>query len=318
MILLSGIFSYISNQLNSVSNISLNLRDGIRLIGVFVCFSSIILSRNEISVKLIKFIIFTTLAIGLITSFLKENIIIAGINRIYPFSTGIHTSAYTIALIILLLIYFRKVFLLSNITLFILIVVSIYLLYGYNVRSSYLLLFICFISEIFFGKTKQGNLKIFLLINFIILVFLTILFLNFDINDNQILKINEFSSGRVFNLFERINLFIDRDLFSKIVGSGSGSDLIYTSVWWWEEKDSHNDVFKFLWEYGVLGLFSLLLWFVIIIRLSPNLFPIVISIYTISLISNGLLTRPSISFLLFSIMALSINRSYLISNKNAQ
>ena len=77
MILLSGIFSYISNQLNSVSNISLNLRDGIRLIGVFVCFSSIILSRNEISVKLIKFIIFTTLAIGLITSFLKENIIIA-------------------------------------------------------------------------------------------------------------------------------------------------------------------------------------------------------------------------------------------------
>ena len=287
-----------------------SIREGLRLLGVFIAFLSILLNKNEISEKMIKFFIVLTILTAFMATIFYEDVIIGGITRNYPFSTGIHSSAYSISLILILLIHFKKYSQISNIIFYLLILICIYLISGYKVRSSIFLILIFIFIELVFKKFPN-KFYLFLLFNFLIFISILIFFYFFDQNKDFYIYVNEVSSGRVFNLYERIQDFFTRDLVSMIIGTGPGTDLIFTEVWWWSEKDSHSDIFKFMWEFGIFGLICLLWWFRMIINLSSVLFSTILAVYSISLISNGLMTRPSISFLVFIIIALQYKKIYM-------
>lgn len=108
----------------------------------------------------------------------------------------------------------------------------------------------------------------------------------------------ELSSGRTSAYEERFDLIIGRPALELLFGTGPGSELLPSTVWWWEPKNSHNDFIDLTIQIGLIGLvlFVLLLsvtWCV----LDETRIPLFVMFVTSSLVSNGLLARPFVAVL---------------------
>jgi hypothetical protein len=110
------------------------------------------------------------------------------------------------------------------------------------------------------------------------------------------------ASGRLANYAQRLSLLGERSLAALLVGTGPGTDLLRTDIWWWDEKDSHSDLLRLLWEGGIVGLLAVLaFWGLVLLREGRALLPLVLALLVSSAISNAFLTRPNAAFLLFAV-----------------
>ncbi|WP_118138411.1 hypothetical protein [Oceanicella sp. SM1341] len=106
------------------------------------------------------------------------------------------------------------------------------------------------------------------------------------------------SSGRVAVWAERLDLLATRSWDMLLVGSGAGSDLRSSAVWWWEEKNSHNDLLGLVIEHGVIGLAGFLALFALALRgAGPRAVAVLLAVLVMGAVSNGLLARPLAGFL---------------------
>lgn len=213
------------------------------------------------------------------------------------FFSGIHTHNYVLVYLFIAISFFlyRKQ---SYIALLIFLILSIaFLYYGYNVRTPimvyliYCLALVYLISDIF--KVLIIKISVFLPLA---------VFFFFLITD-----INELSSGRLDMYSEKIKQLSEYNVIDWAFGKGSGSDLIYTDVWWWDKKGAHSDLLTFIVENGILYFILFLYFFVKLLIYNNKLNLIYISILLgclfSSTISNGVFTRPIAGYIFFMLLA---------------
>lgn len=108
----------------------------------------------------------------------------------------------------------------------------------------------------------------------------------------------EFSSGRTSAYTERIALLLNRPGPEMIIGTGPGSEVQTSSVWWWSAKNSHNDFIDIAIQAGFTGLAILVaLLYLPSIRMDRVQLPLYVAFFASSLISNGLIGRPFLAML---------------------
>lgn len=116
------------------------------------------------------------------------------------------------------------------------------------------------------------------------------------------------SSGRTSAYEERLELIVHRPTPELLFGTGPGSEVLPSTVWWWEAKNSHNDFIDLTIQIGLVGLalFALLLavmWRV----LDEARIPLYVMFVMSSLFSNGLLARPYIAVLFLAVALVPSN-----------
>jgi O-antigen ligase len=115
----------------------------------------------------------------------------------------------------------------------------------------------------------------------------------------------QLSSGRTIAYGERLDLIGDRPFLELLFGTGPGSEVLPSTVWWWEPKNSHNDFIDLAIQIGLVGLTLFVLLLAIIWRaLDETRIPLYVMFVMSSLFSNGLLARPYIAvlFLAFALI----------------
>jgi hypothetical protein len=123
-------------------------------------------------------------------------------------------------------------------------------------------------------------------------------------------SLDDFGSGRLSNYAERGHALALRDGAALLFGSGPGTDWMVTSVWGVEAKDAHSDFLHYFWEGGLWAVAALGVYLLGILRLAPAVLAAPLgALAATSLLSNALLARPNVAFLLFALAALLVARS---------
>ena len=111
-------------------------------------------------------------------------------------------------------------------------------MFGWGVRTiliSFLLFHILYYLSIKnIGNPFSNFLKIFITLLVLIVILLQTNIISFD-------NIDLVSSGRISMYYEKFSLIRNFSITEVLLGKGFGSDLIFTDVWWWDTKGSHND-----------------------------------------------------------------------------
>jgi hypothetical protein len=132
-----------------------------------------------------------------------------------------------------------------------------------------------------------------------ILVVLSVLAFSGDVN------LAEVSSGRTSAYEERLELISGRPALEFLFGTGPGSEVLPSTIWWWEAKNSHNDFIDLTIQMGVVGVALFLLVLLAAGRvLGVDGLPLYAMFVASSLFSNGLLSRPFVAvlFLAFALV----------------
>lgn len=232
---------------------------------------------------------------------------LAGIQRLAIFAGGeggVHPSAYATACFFLtLLVLWRAKVGLRWITLLILGLLA-YVLFKYQVRTVWLMLAIFAGINALYWLSRRSILLLVAGIGAALLAAVMILL----VMSNSRFDVGRFSSGRTLIYAERLEVISSRGPIELLFGSGSGTDKMRgVSAWRWGEKNSHNDFMTVTIELGLVGLIGFLLMIAAALAaLPPTRKGWVIMIITSSLVSNGVLVRPTIGAPLILIAFLSL------------
>jgi len=226
---------------------------------------------------------------------------------------GVHTSSYILlsSFFILFTIYFKNQ---NNFKIKLFYITYIILCFymfsiGWAVRTILLSIILFFYLYFFSFKINKGPIKSFTFLFVLILIILLILN-TFNLFNFQ--NLDQFSSGRLSMYKEKLILISNFSLKEFFLGKGYGSDLIFSQVWWWAEKGSHNDYITLFYENGILFMIIFLillnkLYKLLSTNIEKSLF--IIILFT-SFISNGFLTRPIAMYVIIL--------SFLILKKNSK
>lgn len=107
------------------------------------------------------------------------------------------------------------------------------------------------------------------------------------------------ASGRIGVYRERLVLLAFRSWADLLMGTGGGSDLMLTQVWWWEEKGSHNDLLTLVFEYGLgMLVLQLVYWGALFQGFRSRASRCLLAaLFFSSIVSNGIMTRPPVAYL---------------------
>ena len=114
-------------------------------------------------------------------------------------------------------------------------------------------------------------------------------------------------SGRAGAYIYRLELLGHRDFGMHLLGSGIGSDdtVVGAITWRHEAKGSHQDFLTMYWELGLIGLIGLCMFFFGLFRATPPYrLGVFLALIAASLVSNGLVYRPSL--IVLALLALSL------------
>ncbi|WP_374959947.1 hypothetical protein [Gilvibacter sp.] len=176
----------------------------------------------------------------------------------------------------------------------------LFLNFGYQIRSALVFLLV-FMGAMLFSMHKTFQrliLRLVILIPFGLLAFVT-LSPSFDWN--------KYSSGRITMYEEKYEMLQDYTVADFAFGKGKGADFITTRDWWYDEKNSHNDLLTFLVENGLpyTLLFLGLLLSLVVQQRRPRMLVIgvVLGYLATSLLSNGITLRPLAGYIVFTALA---------------
>lgn len=224
------------------------------------------------------------------------------LNWLPAYIGGVHTTAYFVSILGI----WAAVKMISGgkfkVAAFIITITLLLTIFGWGVRSASLLL----VSAIFIYllSLTRPEYRISIIIFFATFTFTLFPFI-------MTLDIDGFSSGRISMYDYKFEQIANRGLLSQLFGSGSGSDLIETDVWW-GVKGAHNDFLTWFIESGLIGLICFVFFLKnFFISLNGKLVKSVfLACLITSLFSNGIIVRP-IPFYLFSLFVI-----YFSSNIN--
>ena len=170
---------------------------------------------------------------------------------------------------------------------------------AYQVRTTWLMVSVFIFTSLFLHLRAQGDNKAMILpIGGIIVALLAFTF-GGEVNYAEV------SSGRTSAYEERLELIAARPPLEFLFGTGPGSEVLPSTIWWWEAKNSHNDFIDLTIQLGVVGLALFLLLLAATWRMLDDVrLPLYMAFVVSSLFSNGLLARPFIAvlFLAFALI----------------
>lgn len=274
--------------------------DAVRFLQPIVLLAFAISLGPSLSPKIIRSCAVVTLGLAAFTALTVAGYYHGGVYRIAPFTggvEGIHSSAHAVFLagIILLTAFLfdekrRWVYAIA-------FVVSLLLMIGYAKRTNLLMLavFVLCWGVILVRLMNGGQLMLALLL--FGLSALLFLVLSFALADAlpEFEALNRFGSGRLAAWADRIEDMFYRGPATLMFGSGPGTDFSTIGIWWWEEKNSHNDYIRIAYEAGALGLVLLLgSLYAVWTKMSYVAVPLFVAFVVSSGISNALLARPAV------------------------
>lgn len=217
---------------------------------------------------------------------------------------GLHSSGYVVTLQLLVIAALWRTGQIATRVAAPIMALAIILVLGYQVRTTWVLLgaFVTASLILKMMETRAGTLLA-LSIGSIVLasaafaLLLIISFMGWD-------ELVEFSSGRMGTYLDRVSLLQNRSTTTLLIGSGPESDVVYSSVWWWEAKNSHNDFLTSLIEAGIIGLVGRFMFLIGMVMHSGRwAVPYVVAIFASSMISNALFGRSMIMPVIFVALA---------------
>lgn len=281
--------------------------EGLRAIEPFLMGVALIAFREKLA--LIPLIIGSSAIAGVAAIIaVLEPAVLLGTYRLHPFISGLHTSAYIISVLTILFVELRRRRRLPRIIAYPLIATSIFLVWGYGVRTAMLVLIVYFSVDVMVWLVTAKRIKLGTAGSIVIIILsVALMFGTFHLSAVGTEELNSFSSGRIYSYLERLDLLANRTFSGLLLGHGPGSDLVTTTVWWWEAKDAHSDLLHILWEGGIVSLWAVFAYFFAIIRLSvrATLAPIS-ALLASSVVSNAILVRPNVAVLFFCVLALKM------------
>lgn len=285
---------------------------GVRQISVFFMFLGILAGRNQISARLLKWIIYIFIASALGHALLLPKEILNFSPRFAPFTAGLHTTGYIIVTLMLATFTLYRQHEVSRKIFIVICGTLIFLIIGNGVRTPILFLIIIIGLQVFRDDRNRSGVSpyLYMVVGFILAV-LSAFFVFGDVNE-----LTQFSSGRIPNYVERLTTIYQRSLPTFLFGTGPGTDLLRTGIWWWDYKDSHSDILKYIWESGLFGALVLAGWFYLGSRYKEGkLFAPFAALALSSCISNAFLVRPNAIFLFFAVICYSLAMKELSEEK---
>lgn len=278
----------------------------VRVISPYVAGVALIVCRHQVSQRLLLWAGLAVCAAGFYTAGAESAVTLNGVLRWRPFSSGLHTSAYVMALLVILALELIRVHRAYRWEFITLLVSSATLLWMYRVRTAIVVTAVYLVFRVVarygFARSRGEALGAVLVTLAVGGLLLAIYSMTLEWQ-----AIDAFSSGRMSNYLERAMLLAQRSISEIIFGTGPGSDRIIVSIWWWDEKDSHSDFLQLFWEGGVVALVSVATYFTHLIAARPRvLLPLGMAVAASSTISNALLARPNVVFLLFCVAAIAL------------
>ncbi|MEY8119485.1 hypothetical protein AB9F26_14675 [Falsihalocynthiibacter sp. BN13B15] len=291
-----GLIGLALEQMSQTQN-QASVLAAVRQLSPYVALIALVICRREISPALLAICAFSILASAALHAVFLPNVFLNNSQRFAPFSTNLHASGYALVGTLLLFWFLYTSERLKPVWFILFALVCLFLLNGNGVRTPILfLLFYLGFEMLLSNPFLRHNRSVILVLCAVTLVAVAAVAMTIDLS-----VFNQFSSGRLSNYGERFDLLNQRDLQTLLFGTGPGSDLLKTSTWWWDEKDSHSDVLKILWGGGVLGLIVFLwFWLLVGLRNQGVLLALSLALLAASCVSNAYLSRPNSAFLLFA------------------
>jgi len=229
----------------------------------------------------------------------------AGILRPQPFSgeDAVHSSSYIVCAAFLGLVLMRVRREIGWFAFCLLGLPLLGLLLAYQVRTTWVMTLVFFAVLLFQAIRRGTTRRMFsaMLGMGLAACILMLLALTFFYLPN--LDVTELSSGRTSTYAERFSMLAERSAGQLLFGGGLGSDMFYSSIWWWAAKDSHNDLLSITIEQGLVGLLMVFIILGVSLRHANSLqVAVLLSFVSGSLISNALLSRPMPAVLFLAIM----------------
>jgi hypothetical protein len=284
----------INTPLNDYALTILRVMTGISALVYFMRYEGSILAGAKIAIYV------TVSIVAVATTALYGLYDYAGVLRPYPFAgvDAIHSSAYIVsgALIGVVLMRLRQE--IGSFTAWLVGLPLFGLFIAYQVRTTWVMVLVFFMILLVQAIRRRTTHRLFASAVGLggagsVLLLLTLIFFfipNFDLV--------EFSSGRTSTYAERFSMLAERSSSQWLFGTGLGSDMFFSTSWWWEAKDSHNDFLNVVIEQGLVGLFVILLTFGWSLRHANNLqAAVLVAFISGSAISNALLVRPMLAVL---------------------
>lgn len=226
--------------------------------------------------------------------------------------SGLHTTSYIwVAAMLLWLVQIKNLGVALSIT-----GISFLILFlGWGVRTATLALLVYwFVSYIWANlayKWRPILLMSLLLLGFI---FTVILISNFTIYN----ALDQYSSGRLSMYAFKFQTLFDSGVLNLLLGGGAGSDLVYSDIWWWDKKGSHNDYLTVFFEQGIFYFLVMIYLFKKLFNRFDNYYAFaILSVYLFSsLVSNGYMLRPLPSYVLMLALVMSCRNMLLTKPDN--
>ncbi|PRY78680.1 hypothetical protein CLV80_1031 [Yoonia maritima] len=285
---------------------------GVRQGSVFFMFLGILAGRSQISARLLKWILYIFIASALGHALLLPKEILNFSPRFAPFTAGLHTTGYILVILMLAAFTLHRQHEVSRNIFIVICGALIFLIIGNGVRTPILFLIIIVGLQVFRDDRNRLGVSPYLYIvaGFVLAAF-TAFFVFGDVNE-----LSQFSSGRIPNYAERLTRIYQRGVPTFLFGTGPGTDLLRTGIWWWDYKDSHSDILKYIWESGLFGALVVAGWFYLGSSYKRgNLFAPFAALALTSCISNALLVRPNAIFLFFAVICYSLAMKELSEEK---
>lgn len=213
---------------------------------------------------------------------------------------SLHTHTYVLVCVAIGLSFW---FVNRGYYLYLILFLSLYFLFlykGYQIRASLVFFAIFFLAITY---KIHYRLKVLWVKVLAIVPVLVIAFLIF----NKSFDFNKFSSGRLTMYQAKYEMLKEYTTNEYLFGKGKGSDFIRTSDWWYEEKNSHNDILTFIVENGIpyASLFLLTIVFLMIYpgRIKLIYISILLGYLVTSFLSNGIVLRTVSGYILFIVLA---------------
>lgn len=274
-----------------------------RQASVFVCFLAFMSARGRISAAVLGVVVAAVTLSALAHALLLPRVTLNGSLRLPPFSGGLHTSGYLMVAAVLAVLALWQSGAWSRPVAGIVLAALVALLVGGAVRTPLLGLLVFAAGAWLSHEGQSPRARLVLRLLGLYLAFSALVLLSVV----EIRDFDQISSGRIANYLERFDILGARSPVTGLFGTGPGTDLLRTETWWWDYKDSHSDLLKYLWESGMIGVLALLLWLAQIASYRRGrLFALAMTLVVTSLVSNAFLTRPNAVFLLFAAQAFAL------------
>ncbi len=288
-----------------------SIPQGFKTIAVYAMAIWILSYADVLPIRLLRGVVMVTIILGALialvgpaatkTEGLEVWAPITGLS-FFPYTPGIHASAYFMLMNVFLLDQMRRYDLVPATAAWPLLALGTVISLGYHSRTAWLMLALYTLYAVYHATRDGETLRTLLFAGLALGAVGVVAYLTHT--DENVVTLG---SGRIGNYIHRWGILSSRDLGPLLFGTGIDSDWFTSPIWSWKMSNSHSDVIHVMVEAGLVGLVGLVLVFVGLYLRLPGRAKAFFYVLVISgLITNGLLMHVSTIVYFFLAAALPI------------